>query len=187
MCRWMIKMRMEASVSSGLLYFRTKTTVIFLFECDNFWKPSLDRMGSLLGYKPHFHNTHFSLKCTFKKTLKKFLCVCVCIPAWVYMHHMLQVPVKARRGWQIPWNWRYRLLGTDWCECCKPNLGLLKAQSVLLSTQPSLQPYQVYFILTGFLIPEGLKWHLYIIVIFFILTELTFYMSFMDIGKRRWL
>ena len=31
-----------------------------------------------------------------------------CLPVCMSVHHMHAVPMEARRGHQIPWNWSYR-------------------------------------------------------------------------------
>lgn len=53
-------------------------------------------------------DTHIScMSCLF------FKCMCACV--WVYVHHMLAVPVAAKRWQHIPWS--YRKLWAAHCGC----------------------------------------------------------------------
>lgn len=58
----------------------------------------------------------------------------------------VHVPIKARRGSWITWNCSYRWLLTTQSRCWGLNLGALRKQPVLLTTEPSLQHPSVVFV-----------------------------------------
>jgi hypothetical protein len=67
------------------------------------------------------------------------VCVCVCVPVCMYVHHVCTVPEETRRGVSSP--------GTGvtgscelLCGCWGLNLGRLEEQTVLSITEPSLPP-----------------------------------------------
>lgn len=39
-----------------------------------------------------------------------YMCMCVQLPACLYMHHMGTVPMKVTRRYSFPWKWRHRQL-----------------------------------------------------------------------------
>lgn len=62
--------------------------------------------------------------------------VCLCTSVWV--------PTEARRGCQIIWSWNYILLWDVQCGCWESNSSLLKEQQAFLTTESSLQLYQLF-------------------------------------------
>ena len=64
-----------------------------------------------------------------------YTCVSVCSCV-----HMSLVPMLARRGHQVLWSWRYRLLWVAQSGCREQNSGPLQEQLEFLTTELSLQP-----------------------------------------------
>lgn len=62
--------------------------------------------------------------------------VCLCTSVWV--------PTEARRGCQIIWSWNYILLWDVQCGCWESNSSLLKEQQAFVTTESSLQLYQLF-------------------------------------------
>lgn len=56
------------------------------------------------------------------------------LPACVYVHHKRAVPVEARKGLWVPWNWNYRQLWAP-CGCWKPNPDPLQEQPVFFTSE----------------------------------------------------
>ena len=50
----------------------------------------------------------------------------------------VQLPTETTRGRWAHWNWSLRGLGTARCGCWEPNLGPLKKQQVLLTTDDNI-------------------------------------------------
>ena len=57
------------------------------------------------------------------------MCLSV-LPTYVFVYCVCLVPIEARRGHQISWNWSYRWLYVSQCEYWEPNPGPLEEQPV---------------------------------------------------------
>lgn len=46
---------------------------------------------------------------------------CMCVPEFMYEHHVFAGVQRVRRGHWMHGNWSYRHLGAAWCRCWDPN------------------------------------------------------------------